>query len=250
MTVRVLLLGGTHEARTLADLLADHDVEVVSSLAGRVRTPLLPAGGVRVGGFGGVDGLAGWLRTEHVDAVIDATHPFAAAITANAAEATNREGIPFLVLRRPGWQPGPGDDWRWVDTVADANAHLREGQRVFLATGRGDIEAFADRDDLWFLLRVIDPPTGRLPRRHTLVRGRGPFDVPGELTLLREHRIDVLVARDSGGDQTAAKLVAARRCGVPVVLARRPPLPPAALVSTVVATEHAALEWLAARWPV
>jgi precorrin-6A/cobalt-precorrin-6A reductase len=227
-------------------MLAERGVDVVSSLAGRVRAPLWPTGKVRVGGFGGVDGLALWLRTAHVAAVIDATHPFAATITANAAEATQRQDIPFVVLRRPGWQPEPDDDWCWVDTVADANTHLRAGQRVFLATGRGDIEAFVGRDDLWFLLRAIDPPSRRLPKHHALVLDRGPFDVPGELALLRDHRVDVLVARDSGGDHTVAKLVAARRLGVPVVIARRPP-PPAV---DVVTTEQAAIEWLAARWPV
>lgn len=242
MTVRVLLLGGTGEARELADRLAgDPDVRVVSSLAGRVRTPLLPAGDVRVGGFGGVDGLADWLAGARIDAVLDATHPFAAAITANALAATRRHDVPYAVLRRPGWRPGPGDDWRWVDTVADANPLLRAGQRVFLATGRGDIDAFADRDDLWFLLRTVDPPEGPLPRHHEIVLARGPYAADAEVDLLRAHRVDVLVTRDSGGDATAAKLTAARLLGLPVLIARRPPLPGVTTLDSVAD----ALRWLA-----
>lgn len=244
MTLRVLVLGGTLQARTLAGLLAGEGVDVVSSLAGRTATPLLPRGEVRIGGFGGADGLARWLRSAGVDAVIDATHPFAATITANAADATTREGVPFVVLQRPGWQPQPGDDWRWVDTVPDANAHLHAGHRVFLATGRGDLAAFAGRDDLWFLLRTIDPPRGPLPRHHTVIHGRGPYDTASESALLARHRIDVLVTRDSGGPMTG-KLVAARERGLPVVVARRPPPPPV----DVVATEQDALEWLRSAHP-
>ncbi|HEX5403375.1 MAG TPA: cobalt-precorrin-6A reductase [Pseudonocardiaceae bacterium] len=243
MTVRVLLLGGTAEARRLASLLAtDQDLDIVSSLAGRVRAPTLPVGEVRIGGFGGPAGLADWLAAERIDAVIDATHPFAATITANANEATGRLGVPFVVLRRPGWQQGPADDWHWVDTVADAATRLPAlGRRVFLATGRGDLAAFADRDDLWFLLRAVDPPPPPLPANRVIVRGRGPFDVPGELALLRHHRVDVVVARDSGGDHVAAKLTAANTLGLPVLVARRPPLPDV----PVVTTERAAADWLA-----
>jgi precorrin-6A/cobalt-precorrin-6A reductase len=244
VTRRVLLLGGTAEARRLATLLAgDPDVAVVSSLASRVRTPRRPPGDVRIGGFGGQDGLADWLCAERIDAVVDATHPFAATITGNAAAATARLGLPFVVLRRPGWQRGPGDDWHWIDTVADATALLPAlGRRVFLATGRGDLAAFADRDDLWFLLRSVDPPPPQLPTNRLVVLDRGPFDLPGELALLREHRIDVLVTRDSGGDHTRAKLTAASAIRLPVLLARRPPLPDV----PVVTTERAAAEWLGA----
>lgn len=237
----MLVLGGTAEARGLADVLATAGLDVVTSLAGRTHAPRLPAGDVRIGGFGGVDGLADWLRTNRVDAVVDATHPFAVAITANAADATARLGIPFAVLRRPGWQPRAGDDWHWVDSVADANRLLPDlGGRVFLATGQGELAAFAGRDDLWFLLRTVDPPPPPLPTHHVIITGRGPFDVDGESALLRDHVIDVLVTRDSGGEHTAAKLVAARRLALPVVIARRPPLPDV----PVVATEQAALDWL------
>jgi precorrin-6A/cobalt-precorrin-6A reductase len=243
MTVRVLLLGGTGEARRLAARLVERPgVDVVSSLAGRVRTPLPPAGEVRVGGFGGAAGLAEWLRTERIDAVVDATHPFAATITANAADATRTSGIPLLVLRRPGWQAGPGDDWHPVDTLTAAARLLPGlGRRVFLATGRGGVEAFADRDDLWFLLRFVDPPRVPLPAHRAVVLGRGPFAVPGERELLREHRIDVVVTRDSGGDGASAKLTAARELRLPVILLRRPPLPDV----PVVTDEDAVLAWLA-----
>lgn len=239
---RVLVLGGTAQARRLADLLAaTPGIDVVTSLAGRTHAPRLPAGNVRIGGFGGADGLAGWLRANQVDAVVDATHPFAATVTASAAAATARLGIPFAVLRRPGWQPRTGDDWHWVDHVADTNSLLPDlGRRVFLATGQGELAAFARRDDLWFLLRTVDPPPPPLPAHHVIITGRGPFDVDGESALLRAHRIEVLVTRDSGGEHTAAKLVAARHRSLPVVIARRPPLPDV----PVVATEQAAIDWL------
>lgn len=240
--MRVLLLGGTGEARRLADRLVADGVAVVSSLAGRVHTPLLPVGEVRVGGFGGAAGLADWLRAERVDAVVDATHPFAAAITANAARATADTATPFVVLRRPGWRARPGDDWRWADSMADAAARLPAlGGRAFLAIGRGDLAAFAHLD-LYCLVRSVDPPRPPLPRDHEIVLARGPFEVAGERALLRDHRIDVVVTRDSGGDLTSAKLTAARDLRIPVLLVRRPPLPDV----PVVASEAEAVAWLAA----
>ncbi|HEX4704150.1 MAG TPA: cobalt-precorrin-6A reductase [Pseudonocardiaceae bacterium] len=243
MTVRVLLLGGTAEARRLADLLAaDPTVEVITSLAGRVRTPLLPPNEVRIGGFGGPDGLTNWLYTERIDAVIDATHPFATTITANAIAATSRLSLPVLVLRRPGWHAEQGDNWHWADTLPDAAARLPAlGRRVFLTTGRTDIAPFTALADLWFLLRCVDPPDPPPPTSVTVVLARGPFTIDGETALLREHRVDVLVTKDSGGDQTAAKLVAARQLGLPVVLVRRPALPD----TPVVPTERDAIDWLA-----
>jgi precorrin-6A/cobalt-precorrin-6A reductase len=229
---KVLLLGGTGEARRLADQLADRDVWVISSLAGRVREPRLPVGEVRVGGFGGIDGLRGWLRDNKVDAVVDATHPFAAIITASAAQATADLGIPFLVLRRPGWVEQPDDDWRWVDNV-QAAADTLPGSRVFLTTGRETLAAFAHLHDRWFLLRSVDQPQPPLPRRLQVLLDRGPFTVDGELAVMRKHQVDVLVTKDSGGEMTSAKLVAARQLGLPVVIVRRPPLPDVPTVSTV-----------------
>nr|BFE32573.1 cobalt-precorrin-6A reductase [Actinomadura rugatobispora] len=238
--VRVLVLGGTGEARRLAGLLAGRrGVEAVTSLAGRVADPALPPGATRVGGFGGADGLAAWLDAERIGAVIDATHPFASAITASAVAAAGRAGVPLLVVRRPGWTEGPGDDWRRVPSLAEAAARL-PGERVFLTVGRTDLAAFAGDARRFFLVRSVDPPGPPLPPRTLAVPGRGPFSVDGELALMREHRVDVLVTKDSGGAMTAAKLTAARRLGVPVVMVDRPPAPDAPTVGTV----DEALTWL------
>jgi precorrin-6A/cobalt-precorrin-6A reductase len=239
--VNVLLLGGTAEARRLAAVLGRRaGIAVTSSLAGAVAVPLLPEGDVRIGGFGGVDGLTAWLRDHHVDVVVDATHPFSTVMTAHAIDATAALGLPLLVLRRPGWSAGPGDHWHWVpDTTAAAAVLPSLGERVFLAIGSGGLAAFADLPG-WFLLRSVDPPPPPLPAHHHLVLDRGPFTADAERALLREHRIDVLVCRDSGGDLTAAKLVAARELGLPVVLLDRPPAPDAPTVETV----DDAVEWL------
>ncbi|WP_086665110.1 cobalt-precorrin-6A reductase [Lentzea kentuckyensis] len=221
----ILILGGTREARELAARVP----HVVSSLAGRVSAPRLPVGEVRIGGFGGVHGLAQWLRDNRVDAVVDATHPFARQITANAFEACARVGVPFLILRRPGFTPVDG--WQWVDSVAEAARNL-PGSRVFLTTGRQDLAEFADCPQ-WFLARMVEPPAPPMPQRIEVLLSRGPFTVDGELSLMRYHRVDVLVTKDSGGSMTSAKLEAARQLGVPVVIVRRPPLPPAEVVQTV-----------------
>ncbi|SMD17712.1 cobalt-precorrin-6A reductase [Lentzea albidocapillata] len=227
----ILILGGTGEARALASR-----VPAVSSLAGRVSNPALPVGEVRIGGFGGVDGLTQWLRDNDVHAVVDATHPFARQITANAFEACSRVGVPFLILRRPGFTPQPG--WRWVDSVADAARDL-PGSRVFLTTGRQDLAEFAECPQ-WFLARMVEPPEPPMPHRIEVLLSRGPFTVDGELELMRSREIDVLVTKDSGGSMTSAKLEAARRLSVPVVIVRRPPLPPAETVADV----DAAVSWL------
>ncbi|WP_233617604.1 cobalt-precorrin-6A reductase [Actinomadura sp. WAC 06369] len=238
---RVLLLGGTAEARRLAGRLdADPAVEVTSSLAGRTAAPRALPGRVRVGGFGGPDGLAAWLRDERIDAVVDATHPFAARMTGNAALACAAAGVPLLVLRRPGWTKGPGDDWRRVPSLAAAAADL-PGERVFLTTGRTGLAAFAGDARRRYLVRSVDPPEPPLPARTTVVLARGPFTVGDETALMREHRVDVLVTKDSGGAMTAAKLTAARRLGVPVVVVDRPPVPDGVPVA---ATVEDAAAWL------
>lgn len=243
MTGRVLILGGTGEARRLATALVDDGVEVLSSLAGRVADPLLPPGEVRIGGFGGAAGFAAWLQAHPVRAVVDATHPFAAAMTASAAEAAAVVGVPLLRLQRPGWSPEPGDEWRWVDSLADAAAAVAGCASVFLTTGRLGLAAFAGLSGRC-LVRSVDPPSPPLPERTTVVLARGPFTVDEELALMRRHEVDVVVTKDSGGAMTAAKLTAARELGVPVVLVRRP-APPSGV--PVVATVAQALAWLPGR---
>jgi precorrin-6A/cobalt-precorrin-6A reductase len=236
--MRVLLLGGTAEARALAALLHPQ-VDVVSSLAGRVPDPALPVGAVRIGGFGGVDGLRKWLRDEHIDAVVDATHPFAATITGHAAEACHDLQLPYLLLARPAWEPGDAivvaSDFQAAEVVAG-----QQFARVFLTTGRSGVAAFA-ASDAWFLIRAVTAPNDAvLPRRHQLVLSRGPYSYGGECALLREHRIDALVTKNSGGEMTRAKLDAAAALNIPVVMVSRPP-PPAGVQA--VATVDEAIAW-------
>ncbi|MGV0814765.1 cobalt-precorrin-6A reductase [Mycolicibacterium boenickei] len=233
--MKVLLLGGTGEARALAAALHP-DVEVISSLAGRVPDPALPVGPVRIGGFGGVDGMRRWLVDEHVDAVVDATHPFAATITAHAAQVCAELDLPHLVLTRPAWSPGSaivvGSDRDAAEAVAN-NGY----SRVFLTTGRSGTRAFKDIA-AWFLIRAVTPPDpDTLPVDHELLLSRGPYRYEGELQLLREHRIDALVTKNSGGAMTEPKLRAAEAADVPVVMVDRPPLPPG--VHTVATVEEA-----------
>jgi precorrin-6A/cobalt-precorrin-6A reductase len=227
MSPHLLILGGTTEARELAGVLAARaGVRVTTSLAGRVARPGALDGEVRIGGFGGAEGLADWLREQHVDAVVDATHPFAAAITENAVRAGAATGVPVVVLRRPGWTAGAADQWHLVDSLADAaEALARFGRRVFLTTGRLGLSAFIGLTDRHFLVRSVELPEPPVPPNTQVLIARGPFTVTDETALLREHRIDVLVTKDSGGEATAAKLTAARELGLPVVVVRRPPLP-------------------------
>ncbi|MEV5935953.1 cobalt-precorrin-6A reductase [Streptomyces sp. NPDC093250] len=227
MPTHVLLLGGTTEARELAAALtARPGTRVTTSLAGRVSRPGPVAGEVRVGGFGGAEGLAAWLREQRVDAVVDATHPFAETITAHAARAATATGVPLVVLRRPGWQPGPGDRWHPVPSLeAAADLLPRLGPRVFLSTGRLGLAAFAHLTELRFVVRSVEPPEPPVPAHTRILQARGPFTVADETALLRDHGIDVLVTKDSGGAATSAKLTAARALALPVVVIRRPPLP-------------------------
>jgi precorrin-6A/cobalt-precorrin-6A reductase len=240
VTGRVLLLGGTGEGRRLARRLVDDGVPVVSSLAGRVADPVLPPGDVRVGGFGGAVGLAAWLQEHPVVAVVDATHPFAAGMTANAAQACAVTGVPLLRLQRPGWTARPGDDWRWVNSLAEAADAVAGFAHVFVTTGRQGLAAFAGVT-AHCVVRSVDPPDPPLPARTTVVLARGPFTVDEERALMTEHGIDVVVTKDSGGHMTEAKLTAARDLGIPVVLVRRPAVPPGV---PVVATVQEALAWV------
>jgi precorrin-6A/cobalt-precorrin-6A reductase len=244
--VRVLILGGTDEGRTLAErLAAGPGLDVVSSLAGRVADPRLPAGGtVRIGGFGGADGLAAHLAAVGTDAVVDATHPFAVRITEHAATACARRGIPLLVLRRPGWTAGPGDDWCRVPDATAAAAVVAGGPpgAVLLTLGRRAPATFADDARHHYVIRSVGPPDGEpLPPRHTVVLARGPFTADGERDLLLAHAITLLVTRDSGGSATAAKLTAARELALPVVMIDRPPAPSGIPIAPDAATAE---EWV------
>ena len=237
----ILILGGTAEARELAEELTVVGLSVISSLAGRVTRPRLPVGEVRVGGFGGPDALARWLHDHAIVAVVDATHPFAERISASAAAACPSAGVPLLRLERSGWSEGVGDRWTWVDSLEAAAAAIAEiGGRVLLTTGRQGLYAFADVDAAWFLIRCVDPPGPPLPQHHELILDRGPYTLRGELALIDGHRIEVVVTKDSGGVHTSAKLEAARNRDLPVIMIHRPPRPPAPAASTV----SAAVEWV------
>jgi precorrin-6A/cobalt-precorrin-6A reductase len=239
--VRILILGGTGEARALAAELVSQGTDVISSLAGRVRQPRLPEGQVRIGGFGGADGLAAFLGEERITHLVDATHPFAGTITANAARAADMTGVPRLVLRRPGWDSDPS--WALVADIHAAAAGVRDwrGESVFLTTGRRDLDAFADDGTHRFLVRTVDPPDGAAPPRMTLILDRGPYTVEGESRLMRDHGIGLLVTKNSGGPMTSAKLSAARNLGVRVVMVQRPPLP---RDSVAVPTVVEAMRWI------
>ncbi|MFQ5775635.1 MAG: cobalt-precorrin-6A reductase [Kiloniellaceae bacterium] len=243
---RILILGGTGEAAALAMRLARHpDLAVITSLAGRTRAPPALPGEVRRGGFGGPAGLARFLRERAIELVVDATHPFAAAISDNAAEACRAAGVPRLMLARPAWRPQPNDRWiRVADPEAAAAALPELGRRVFLSTGRRDLEAFSALPGIWFLVRLIDEPDSPLPLDdYTLVLGRGPFPTEQEIALMQEHGIAVLVSKNSGGLATYGKIEAARRLGLPVVMIERPDLPESERVRSV----DEAAAWVEAR---
>lgn len=237
--MRVLLLGGTAEGRALAKALHPQ-VNIVSSLAGRVPDPALPVGPVRVGGFGGVAGLRRYLHEERIDAVVDATHPFAATMTAHAAQACAELRVPHLVLARPAWDPGS------AKVVASDGAAAKEVaeqaySRVFLTTGRSGVAAFAD-SDAWLLIRAVTPPDDTaMPKHHQLLLSRGPYHYDEELRILNEHRIEVLVTKNSGGEMTRAKVDAAAALKVPVVMVARPALPEG---TRTVGTVEAAVHWV------
>lgn len=225
---RLLILGGTLEARRIADALAARPAfSVVTSLAGRTVEPRLPAGTLRVGGFGGVSGLAEYLRAAAIDRVIDATHPYAAAISRHAVEACLAAGRPLLRFERRPWQARAGDRWIEVDSLAAAaRAAPSLGRRAFLTIGVKELGAFAGLPDVRFLVRLVEAPSEPPPLAdYETLLGRGPFDIEAEHALLRDRRIDFVIAKNSGGQASYGKIAAARALGLPVMLLRRPGLP-------------------------
>jgi precorrin-6A/cobalt-precorrin-6A reductase len=240
---RVLVLGGTGDAaQFVAHASALPGLEIITSLAGRVRQPMTPAGRVRVGGFGGTEGLVNYIREQQIDLLIDATHPFAAQMSHHAATAALACGVPHLMLVRPPWTPVAGDRWVSVESIASAVEILPEvARRVFLTIGRQELGAFASLQDLWFLMRMIDPPRPDTPvPPGTLLLARGPFGLEDERQLLQTHAIQAIVSKNSGGDATYAKIRAARELGVPVVMIGRLPLPGGEQVANVAQ----AMTWL------
>ena len=244
--MRILILGGTTEASALAASLAERpDIDAILSLAGRTANPRPSPLPTRTGGFGGTEGLARWLTEHQIDAVIDATHPFAAIMSRNTAAACLRLSLPMLALRRPPWQPQPGDRWIEVANMADAVPALGiEPRRVFLTVGRLELAPFATAPQHVYLVRSIEPIGDALlaPRVRT-VQARGPFDEPAERALLERSNIDVIVTKNSGGSATYAKIAAARALTLPVVVVARPEKPAVADVASVAE----AMDWIEAQ---
>ena len=226
--MRVLILGGTAEAnRLVAEVAKDPTIDAVLSYAGRTDNPTPPPIAWRVGGFGGVGGLADYLRAENIARVVDATHPFAARMSANAVAACALANVPLLALERVPWQRASGDRWIEVDNiVAAAEALGAAPRRVFLGIGRQHLQVFTAHPQHHYLVRLVDPPRASLPLREAdVIVARGPFDLAGDRAMLMQRRIDIVVARNAGGDAAYAKIEAARDLGLTVVMVRRPFIP-------------------------
>jgi precorrin-6A/cobalt-precorrin-6A reductase len=234
--LRVLILGGTADANRLAAAVAnDARIDAVLSYAGRTENPTPQPISWRVGGFGGIDGLANYLRAENIARVVDATHPFAAQISAHAVSACAVAAVPLLALERPPWQRALGDRWIEVeDLTAAAEALGAAPRRGFLGIGRQQLETFAAHPQHAYLVRLVDPPRAPLPLPDAeVIVARGPFEREADRVMLRHHRIDLMVAKNAGGDYASAKIEAARDLALPVVMVRRPFIPARAKVETV-----------------
>ena len=244
--MRILILGGTADASALAKLIAgDNRFQPTLSLAGRTASPAAPPIPYRVGGFGGWEGLAAWIEAEGVSAVVDATHPFAARISANAVKAAEAAGVALVTVIRPAWTQQEGDRWVLVPTPEAAAAALGPSPRiVFLATGRLELPAFAAAPQHSYVARVIDHPGDvPLPPRIEFIYDRGPFDAAAEARLLTGHRAEIVVSKNSGGAATYGKIEAARALGLPVVMIERPSKPALHAVSG----GSEAMRWLETR---
>jgi precorrin-6A/cobalt-precorrin-6A reductase len=241
--MRVLLLGGTTEAGRMAEALAGAGIDAVYSYAGRTRAPVAQPLPTRTGGFGGVEGLRGYLAAERISHVIDATHPFAEGMSRNAFDACTASGLPLIRLERPAWTPEEGDDWTFVPDMEALPAALPDAPAVvFLAIGRQQIGLFAAKPQHRYVLRLVDPPLEPLPLPDTeVIIARGPFDVTGDTALMRDHAVTQVVAKNAGGEGARAKLDAARALGLPVILADRPALPG----ENVAEFPEAVMGWLA-----
>jgi precorrin-6A/cobalt-precorrin-6A reductase len=242
--MRVLILGGTAEARRLAGMLAERpDVDVTLSLAGRTARPAPQAVPIRSGGFGGADGLACYLRDQRIDVLIDGTHPYAAVISAHAAHAARTTGVKLLALKRPPWTKAAGDNWIEVTTVDEAVRSLGEApRRVFIALGRKELRPFIAAPQHHYLIRSVDPVDPPLAVPHAdYITARGPFSAADDQALLERHGIEAIVAKNSGGEATYGKIAAARALGLPVVMLKRPALPD---VPSSVATIEDVVAWL------
>jgi precorrin-6A/cobalt-precorrin-6A reductase len=233
--LRVLILGGTADANALAAAVAGEPrLDPILSYAGRTENPKRPPITWRVGGFGGVSGLVDYLRAEQIDRVVDATHPFAAQMSAHAIAACAAVAVPLLALERAPWQRLPGDRWIEVDDFAAAGQALGDApRRVFLGIGRTQLAPFARHSQHFYLVRLVDPPRAPLPLEAEMIIARGPFDLAGDRTMLGDNRIDIVVARDAGGNSASAKIEAARELGLPVVMVRRPFIPAREKVESV-----------------
>jgi len=241
----ILILSGTQEARQLAATLAaeyGEGIRLINSLAGKTKSPRPLPGETRSGGYGGVNGLAGYLQNEGVDLLVDATHPFAAGISINAARAAAITSTPHLVLQRKAWEKQDGDVWHLADSLEEASETIRDlGKRVLLTVGSNDLASFLTVRDLRLFARMIEmPPPELRPRNCEILLERGPFDLAHEESLLKKLEIDLLFTKNSGGNQTGQKLQAARNLNVPVLMIQRPQPPK----GEIVVTAAEALVWV------
>lgn len=231
--MKILILGGTREARLLARDLVALGHEVITSLAGRTQDPILPEGGVRMGRFGGVPGLCAYLRAAGIERLVDATHPYAGQMSINAVAASQETGIPLVRYMRPPWSQQEGQDWLPVHSAQEAADSLPSGANVLLTSGHTGLDSYRERVDCRFRVRLIVPPEIALPPHMEMIQTRPPYRLDEEIALMQRHEITHLVTKNSGGEQTQAKLVAAQQLGIKVLMIARPVYGPAREVDSI-----------------